>query len=112
VNLSRELVKDIEDIEGDREEQAVTFPIRYGVVPALVLATASLLVLMGTTVTAIIFSLYNAAFMYLVLLADGVMCVSIILMWRNHSSTGIRLVSTTLKISMVIGLLSIIAGTI
>jgi len=112
VNLARELLKDIEDMEGDRREHAVTLPIKYGVIPALVLATASLIILMSATIAVVIFALYHSAFLYIVFFADCLMCVSIILMWRDHSSTAMRRVSTILKISMIIGLISIIAGSI
>ncbi|WNY25847.1 geranylgeranylglycerol-phosphate geranylgeranyltransferase [Methanolapillus millepedarum] len=37
---SREIVKDIEDIKGDAEDGAVTFPIKYGEKPAAYLAAA------------------------------------------------------------------------
>nr|WP_316560240.1 geranylgeranylglycerol-phosphate geranylgeranyltransferase [Methanimicrococcus sp. Es2] len=37
---AREIVKDIEDIKGDSEDGAVTFPIKYGEKPAIYLAAA------------------------------------------------------------------------
>ncbi|MDR0767231.1 MAG: geranylgeranylglycerol-phosphate geranylgeranyltransferase [Methanosarcinales archaeon] len=37
---AREIVKDIEDIKGDAEDGAVTFPIQYGEKPAIYLASA------------------------------------------------------------------------
>jgi len=112
VNLARELLKDIEDMEGDRKENAITLPVKYGVTLTLVLATISLLILIGTTIAASISALYNPVFSFIVLIADCLMCVSIILMWRDHSSTAIGYVSTILKIIMIIGLISIIAGSI
>jgi geranylgeranylglycerol-phosphate geranylgeranyltransferase len=111
VNLARELLKDVEDLEGDRKEHAVTMPIKYGVLPTLVLATVSLLVLIGATIAVAIFALYESAFLYIVLIADCLMCVSIGLMWSDHSLTVIRRVSKILKMSMIVGLLSIIAGS-
>jgi geranylgeranylglycerol-phosphate geranylgeranyltransferase len=111
LNFARELLKDVEDIEGDRKEHAVTLPVKYGITPALLLATVSLLVLMSATIAAAIFALYNSAFLFIVLLSDCFMCISIILMWRNRSLTAIRRASTILKISMIIGLISIIAGS-
>ena len=112
INLARELLKDIEDMEGDRKEHAVTLPIKYGIAPALVLATASLLILIGTTIVVSIYQLYHSAFLFIVIIADCLICVSIILMWRDRSSMAMRRVSTILKISMVIGLISIIVGSI
>jgi geranylgeranylglycerol-phosphate geranylgeranyltransferase len=112
VNLARELLKDVEDMEGDRIENAVTLPVKYGVIPALVLATASLLLLIGTTIAVSIFALYNSMFLFIVLVADFLTCVSILFMWRDHSSAAIRHVSTMLKIIIIIGLISIIAGSL
>ncbi len=111
VNLARELLKDVEDLEGDRKENAVTLPIKYGVIPALVIATVSLFVLISATIAAVIFTLYNSAFFYIVLVADCLICVSIILMWHDRSSKAIGCISTILKIIMIIGLIAIITGS-
>ena len=111
VNLARELVKDVEDMEGDRIENAVTLPVKYGVIPPLILSTATLLLLMIATIMTACFTLYSFAFLYIVLVADCLMGVSIILMWLDHSSTAMRRVSAILKISMIVGLLSIITGS-
>jgi geranylgeranylglycerol-phosphate geranylgeranyltransferase len=112
VNLARELLKDVEDMEGDRLENAVTLPVKYGIKSSLLLATASLVVLIVATITAAIFNSYHSAFMYIVFIADCLICVSIILIWHDHSSTALRRVSTILKISMIFGLLSIVAGSL
>jgi len=112
VNLARELLKDVEDMEGDRRENAVTLPVKYGVTTALILATATLLILIGVTMTVAIFGLYHSAFLYIVSVADCLMCISIIYLWLGHSPTAIRHASTILKVSMIIGLISIIAGSV
>jgi len=112
INLTRELVKDIEDREGDQRAHAKTLPIQYGVVPTLLLATASLLVLVGITIAASVFHMYNSLFFFIVLIADCLMGLSILLMWRDHSPRSMGDVSTILKIIMIIGLISIIVGSI
>jgi len=112
LNLARELLKDVEDMEGDRRENAVTLPVKYGVTTALILATATLLILIGVTMTVAIFGLYHSAFLYIVSVADCLMCISIIYLWLGHSPTAIRHASTILKVSMIIGLISIIAGSV
>jgi geranylgeranylglycerol-phosphate geranylgeranyltransferase len=112
VNLARELIKDVEDIDGDRKEHAVTLPVKYGAKPTLVSATASLFLLIGVTLTAVKLSVYHRAFVYVVLGADLLIVLSIIIMWRDYSSTNMRHVSMILKISMVVGLIAIIIGSI
>jgi geranylgeranylglycerol-phosphate geranylgeranyltransferase len=111
VNLARELLKDVEDMEGDRIEHAVTLPVKYGVTTAFVLATATLLILIGVTMTVATLGLYHSAFLYIVSVADCLMFISIILLWLGHSPTALKHASTILKVSMIIGLISIIAGS-
>jgi len=112
INFARELVKDVEDMEGDRKEHAVTLPVKYGVRPALILATLSLLTLISITCAVVVFSVYHSAFMYIVLVADILMCVSVVMMWQGSSSINMRRVSGNLKLSMIIGLMAIIAGSV
>lgn len=112
INFARELVKDVEDIEGDRKEHAVTLPVKYGIRPALILATLSLLTLISITFAVVIHSVYHSAFMYIVFAADILMCVSGVMMWQGSSSINMGRVSSNLKLSMVIGLIAIIAGSV
>ncbi len=112
VNLARELVKDVEDVEGDRAKQAATLPVKYGPRSALAVATLSLLLLIGATLLAAFFSLYQPVFLYIVLVADLLMFGTILMMWRDSSPAQMRRASNTLKLSMGIGLLSIIAGSL
>ena len=112
INFARELVKDVEDIEGDRKEHAFTLPVQYGIRPTLILATLSLLTVISLTFTAIKYSAYHSAFMYIVSVADILMCVSGVMMWQDSSSINMRRVSSNLKLSMVIGLIAIIAGSV
>lgn len=112
VNLARELVKDIEDLEGDRAMHAKTLPVTYGVKPALMIATGSLIVLIGCTLVVAFFSVYKLVFLYIVLVADILMLETIVLMWRNTGPIRLKRVSSLLKLCMGIGLLSIIAGSL
>ncbi len=111
-NLARELVKDIEDVEGDRQQRAATLPVIYGVRPAVIAATVSLLLLIGTTLLSVRFSVYKISFLYIVSLADVFLVASLMMMWYDFSRRQMKRVSTLLKISMVIGLTAILVGSI
>jgi hypothetical protein len=50
--------------------------------------------------------------MYIVFVADILMCVSGVMMWQSSSPINMRRVSSNLKITMVIGLMAIIAGSV
>ncbi len=112
VNFARELIKDVEDIEGDRAEMASTLPVKFGPKPALAVATLALVLLIGCTLIAASFHFYVPAFLYIVLVADLLMLGTILMIWRDFSPSQMRRASNTLKLSMGIGLLSIIAGSL
>ncbi|RPI02217.1 MAG: hypothetical protein EHM64_14350 [Ignavibacteriae bacterium] len=112
VNFARELLKDIEDMEGDRKENAVTLPIKYGTAPAIVLASASILLLIGTTIAAALLGWYAPIFLSLVLIADVLLGATVLLVWRSAHPATMRRASIMLKMSMIIGLISIIAGSL
>lgn len=112
INLARELVKDVEDIEGDRAKQAATLPVKYGPASALAVATISLFLLIICTLFAAFFTLYQRVFFYIVLVADLLMVGTIYMIWRDSSPIQMRRASNTLKLTMGVGLLSIIAGSL
>jgi geranylgeranylglycerol-phosphate geranylgeranyltransferase len=112
INVARELVKDVEDREGDKKEHAVTFAVRYGIRPSLTLATLLLLILISVTLIVAYSSFYNGYFTYIVLTADILLCTAGVMMWQDSSSVMMRRVSTILKFSMAVGLLAIITGSL
>ena len=112
VNLARELLKDVEDMEGDRIEHAVTLAgkIWHQTVTAAgdcLASYADFCHNYGSNIHIVSF----CVLCILCFIADCLICASIILIWYDYSSTAIRRVSTILKISMIFGLLSIIAGS-
>ncbi|HEY6951960.1 MAG TPA: geranylgeranylglycerol-phosphate geranylgeranyltransferase, partial [Bacteroidota bacterium] len=63
VNVAREIIKDIEDVEGDRKEGAMTLPVKYGVKPALWLASAALGILVMATIAAYLLAIYTPVYL-------------------------------------------------
>ncbi|WP_436347674.1 geranylgeranylglycerol-phosphate geranylgeranyltransferase [Natronorubrum sp. FCH18a] len=72
--LTREIVKDVEDIDGDREEGLNTLPIAVGEERALIVAGA--LIVIGVVASPIPFLLryFGVAYLLVVLPADAIMC--------------------------------------
>lgn len=110
-NFARELIKDVEDVEGDKSNNAITLPVKYGIKPALMLATISLSLLVFSTIYAMIVGIYSFAF-FSVLIADLLIVITILSMWQNHSVEKMKIVSNNLKLVMIVGLISIILGSI
>jgi geranylgeranylglycerol-phosphate geranylgeranyltransferase len=111
INVAREVVKDLEDIEGDRSGNAMTLPVRHGVKPALWFATIVIGTLMLTTIAAYALHLYNLIYLCLVLAIDCILVFAVVSMWHNSAPDNMKRLSTGLKACMVIGLIAIYFGS-
>lgn len=110
-NWGREIIKDVEDVEGDRALGVKTLPIVYGVRVALVWATAVLVFLMGLTL--IPYFVHFFSITYLIVVAIGVdlfLLYVIISIWRNAEPNHLRRLSFLMKLDMLMGLLAVYLG--
>ena len=107
----REIVKDIEDIEGDREMECRTLPIVWGDKVAKIIATI-LLVVIATLIVYILFAVLpfshewkSLPTRYVVFgLIVPILC-SIVLLWAANNRTEYHRVQTIIKFTMFMGML-------
>jgi 4-hydroxybenzoate polyprenyltransferase len=107
----REIVKDIEDIEGDREMECRTLPIVWGDKAAKIIATI-LLVVIATLIVYILFAVLpfshewkSLPTRYVVFgLIVPILC-SIVLLWAANNRTEYHRVQTIIKFAMFMGML-------
>lgn len=107
----REIVKDIEDIEGDREMECRTLPIVWGDKVAKIIATI-LLVVIATLIVYMLFAVLpfshewkSLPTRYVVFgLIVPILC-SIVLLWAANSRTEYHRVQTIIKFAMFMGML-------
>lgn len=107
----REIVKDIEDIEGDREMECRTLPIVWGDKVAKIIATI-LLVVIATLIVYIQFAVLpfshewkSLPTRYVVFgLIVPILC-SIVLLWAANNRTEYHRVQTIIKFAMFMGML-------
>jgi geranylgeranylglycerol-phosphate geranylgeranyltransferase len=108
-HLGREILKDVEDMEGDRKTQVCTIPIRWGVRTAVLSSTLIYLSLMALTPLPYLVDLYRLRYLVAVILAvDLPLALVITHTWKPHPRWGH--VSTVLKIMMPVGLLALYLG--
>jgi len=111
INFVREVVKDIEDIEGDRKIGIVTFPIIAGSKKALNLATGVLFLLMIFTFYPFISGVYKIEYFIIVMLVVNPLLIIIYkLFYLDNSRRNMKNISGILKIAMIAGLVAIYAG--
>jgi geranylgeranylglycerol-phosphate geranylgeranyltransferase len=111
INVGREIIKDMEDVEGDTRNHAVTFPIKYGMRPASTVASLFLLAVICSTI--IPFATHQYGILYFILVTLGVNCVIAYVLfsiWKDSSPKNLNRLSTILKYDMLVGLIALYAG--
>ncbi len=113
INLIREIVKDIEDIEGDSKAGIKTFPIVYGKEKSFRLILFLGVILIITTFIPFYMSIYNIEYLILVLFTVNVTLVYLLKkLLSSKTKKDFRYISSLLKLDMVFGLISIYIGTL
>lgn len=111
MHFGREIIKDMEDVEGDAKDGAQTLPIRYGIHPAQVLTTALLIALIAITQLPFVLKIYGMWYLIVVNLGvNTVLLYTIMSMWKKPARSNFRLLSILLKADMLIGLVAIYVG--
>ena len=111
MHFGREIIKDMEDVEGDRANQARTLPIVHGFSVAKSLVTATLGLLVFLTLVPHFLHIYGRWYFYIVMFGvNGVILIVLLSMWKNPHRTNLRRLSAVLKADMLVGLLAIYAG--
>ncbi len=111
INLIREIVKDIQDIEGDSKLNFKTFPIRYGLNASKRLILVITIALILLTFYPFFQQVYKIEYFILVMILVNpilVYCIKILL--ENRKETNLKLISGLLKFDMVFGLVAIYFG--
>ena len=106
LNLSREVVKDIEDVEGDKKLRAKTLPIAFGVKSSklftyFILTTA----LMGILFVFFMFPILMNG-LYTIIIAALFTVLAIALLIQAENRKGYKRVNTFIKLAMTAGMLS------
>jgi len=110
INFIREIVKDIEDIDGDVEQNVITFPAKYGIdlsVKIIVYLTSALILL---TLMPIVYNIYGEEYFISILFVNSALIFFIIKTSRDSSKSNLRKMSSFLKFIMLIGLIAIYLG--
>ena len=112
IHLGREILKDVEDMEGDIAIGARSVAITWGVRTSLGLTTAVFLSLIGLTPVPFFFGLYDWLYLIIVICpVDAILLYTLISMWQDRSRGNLRRLDVLIKINMVFGLVALLAGS-
>lgn len=110
-HLGREIIKDVEDIQGDRADKIQTLPIVYGEKIALFMATGIYILLIMLTLLPFLLNILGIFYLLtVVVIVDLIIVYVLFSMWRNPSSKNLSRLNLILKLNMFAGLLAIYVG--
>jgi 4-hydroxybenzoate polyprenyltransferase len=110
IHLMREIVKDIEDREGDALVKARTAPIVFGVAKSLNIVNVTLVLLILSTLLPVLIGWYSG-FWYLALvlfLVDLPLVLLVVSCRKQPSNVHVHRLSQGLKLAMVAGMLALL----
>ncbi|MCX6149192.1 MAG: geranylgeranylglycerol-phosphate geranylgeranyltransferase [Ignavibacteriales bacterium] len=111
INLIREIIKDMEDIEGDKINNVQTFPIKYGFNTSKNLVIVFAIFLILFTLVPFILKLYRIEYFIMVMITVNTILVYFIKMLINSTSKkNLGRLSSILKLDMALGLIAIYLG--
>jgi 4-hydroxybenzoate polyprenyltransferase len=111
ISLIREVVKDMEDMEGDKSYGCKTVPIAWGVPAAKVFAGVWLVVLIGAIVLIQVYALYSAWWwsgIYSLFLLIMPLIIILKKLFKAQTATAFHQISSMIKWVMLLGILSMI----
>jgi geranylgeranylglycerol-phosphate geranylgeranyltransferase len=110
-HFGREVIKDIEDQDGDRAMQARTLPLAYGLTAAQTAATGAFVLLLIVTFAPFYLGLYGVAYWWIIVLGVyPVLILALGVLWKNPAPARMRQISAALKADMLVGLAAIYFG--
>jgi geranylgeranylglycerol-phosphate geranylgeranyltransferase len=111
INVGREIIKDMEDVEGDQRNMVVTFPIKYGMKKSSLVATLFLIGVVISTIIPYLKDIYGIKFLVLVMVGVNTVVLYVVYsLWKDTSSKNLNRLSNLLKWDMLIGLVAIYLG--
>lgn len=111
INLIREIVKDMQDIEGDKKAGAITFPVKSGFQNSKQIILFLSIILILFTLYPFLTKLYRIEYFIVVMIfVNPLLVYSLRILFKNDSPDSLNKISNLLKLNMVLGLISIYLG--
>jgi geranylgeranylglycerol-phosphate geranylgeranyltransferase len=111
INLIREIVKDMEDVEGDTKAGLISFPIKFGFQKSKILILFITFTLILYTVFPFIIKLYKIEYFIVVMVfVNPLLILCLKFLFDTKIEKSLPVVSNILKLNMILGLIAIYLG--
>ncbi len=110
-HLGREMIKDVQDMKGDAQMNAKTFPLIFGKTNSLILITLIILLMLIILPLPYVYHWYNISYLMTAVIGIyPVLIYAIISMWKRPTPHNLGIISKVLKMDMLVGLLALSLG--
>ncbi len=111
INLIREIIKDMEDVEGDKQAGVITYPIKFGFQKSKLFISLITISLIIYTFYPFITQLYKIEYFVVVMvIVNPILVYCLKILFADQSQKNLKRTSNILKLSMVFGLIAIYLG--
>jgi geranylgeranylglycerol-phosphate geranylgeranyltransferase len=111
INLSREGIKAIEDIPGDKRAGVITFPLKYGINFSKIIISSFLILLLIFTFVPVITGYYGIGYLVIIIIIiDPLLLYVVKSLNETNRNMNLKRLSLILKLNMVVGLIAIFLG--
>ena len=111
INLIREIVKDMEDVEGDKRAGVITSPIKFGFQKSKIFISLITICLILYTLYPFITQLYKIEYFIVVMvIVNPILVYCLKILFEDESVKNLKKISNLLKLSMIFGLFAIFLG--
>jgi geranylgeranylglycerol-phosphate geranylgeranyltransferase len=110
LNVGREIMKGIDDYEGDKAEGAKTLAVLWGRKKASIAGVLFLSITIVISPFPFLLGYYNILYLSLALVVDGILIIDSVLILRTPTSEMGHKVKRTIKFAAFIGLLAFLLG--
>jgi geranylgeranylglycerol-phosphate geranylgeranyltransferase len=111
INFVREIIKDMEDIEGDSNRGIITYPLFYGFKKAKIIVVIVTAVLIILTLFPFIINFYAIEYFLIIMIFVNPLLIYILKsLFDDDSVKNLNRLSNLLKLNMIFGLIAIFFG--
>lgn len=111
MTMAREIVKDMEDVDGDKSEGATTLPIIYGMKTASIIAASFMLIASSTSPLLYFIGVFNIIYLIVLSVAIVVFCIGAVSILKDRSIANSGKVSKRIKMGMGIIFIAFALGS-
>jgi len=109
-HMGRELLKDMEDVIGDKVLKLETFAIAFGIRTSQFLISVIFITLIILSVFPYKLKIFSIYYFVLVLIMDFILFYAVLSLWNDPTKPNLSALSRILKFDMLLGILAIFAG--